>query len=1770
MSLQQLYRNLANSTEDRTLTLNKNSGVPAEILYVLDDLPEPQLVIHQAELVLDEKSAPPVLCVSGSIDGSWPMPGISESGLKPTAVSLIITEAADTALKVDAQLDGAITVGGSRWPVRGSLSEQDTWVLRVTDEKQHVGLTQLVAWAGGSSASAWLTLQRIGLPVADPTAIEDFTLELGLGSEPQCYLSCELALAGRLTILQGLPAVNLRSAGISVMHCASSTKTPQSGLAFSLRADVRIGSGGYVVAFRNLGGIGDAVAEILPDTGQGLPALDDLAALVGAADMSPTFQQTIKNLGLDGFAITGVEISFDAESGVPALVSVSGAVQIAGTTVEVFIGIPGFRLSGQLTRGQIDVAGLIKHFWAEAPWLPSLKISGFAVSADIGAGSLTVYGEVADAWEIDLGAAKLTIGNMALQLAHTGAGQRATTAASVSGLAKVQGVEVAISAELSDAVAFSGVIPHINLAVLVREFLTGISLPTALPDAELFDVGLTAAPATGAFSISGRSSGTWEFPAGGGMNITDVTIGLSRKNAESEIDGFIQLTGQGPGQPAQGLAFGDFSLRFELAAGGQWQARGNLAAQLFDYDMNLAADFSVGDASRTMSFSWSATPAPVLLSIDDTASLSLSSFTISLAQAVRDDGQSSLGIAVAGSGRITIGRSLFASDFDLQLSSDDENNRLGFIFREPSPMRVSLNPLAGHQPVFELALSGIRVEVDSSSKTWSLTTNARGALHDIPELVRNYFPADLPDGRLRVSNKGIFFDCILATPLAPECRMFSAEVEGREFLPKISITKIGASLGEAPEIRGTLHVELPPQLNYFLGTDPNTGKPNFEFLNPDFDLALSLGKGLSLALANGTSPFRALNYKTDAKGDFLDWNFGEFGIFRVDIPTLTFEGDAWIGTSGVELPSPLKLPLMPVKYILGRLDFPSSLLGYLPESVPVEVFDFTDLAGSLEKFLGRNTVAQIKKDKLLAEPLADFETLSKQFKMIIDRLPADFEGYLQIPDIKELRLKFGASPGGGPIIGLHTDDGHPLKVMLPWFAGVPPGFLGVTLRSLDVGQTVGGAVLVKIDGVIDQFDLISLVVAGTGIIAQEQARGLKNEITLGETTLVLWPALPVPIPLTYDTLNWNYQAWTGFRLLADWHLQEQSNLFAVIGSLIPFFSNPDAKLHDPPNEKNFALDLTIGPNYIALPDYLGGAVLGLQKALPTMDLAYGIKCFLDAMKFGNAGYLIQAIPLRNPQTDGFIRIGSQKGGAAFGPLRFEAALGWCITTEDEFRNKIVPDKDAQKLLGELNADAVLDNLPAKSGPAYDKGFIVLLMARGGLAGILEYGTNFGMAVTGGGGFATRLMMDGRIAGRISLRLCGLVKVSQQGVTTVEGDCSLTFDKTELIGSTQTITVTDHSFELEAELRLLDAAVLAGDFYIGQDQVYLKGTFSWGYAKGQTPTGATDIFARFNGTGFEIGVGTAGLFGTHCAEVVLYLDVDKPTPLGARARLDDVSGLNAKLGLSIERYQGEIDRAAADAQNIMNQALADFQSNIGGFNDLRRKLPGYLKDLRTATIPGIITARVKSAYRGLTWWQKLAVKESDIRKAAQAFFQQHFAPRIKRLEDGLNNITGGDETARNAQTRALLQQMLQAVIDMGDIKYTYRKTVGKTFSKTITIPDPVKPFRNQLQDLQSAIGRLPASWSQAQAAGADYAVKDKIRQGLDEVVLNLDKQIPRIESVRLDLPIVFTAPSVEAYVMMQYAGKSRLLDPVRLDLGNPVKSIDSITEAFARLLASDGR
>jgi hypothetical protein len=126
----------------------------------------------------------------------------------------------------------------------------------------------------------------------------------------------------------------------------------------------------------------------------------------------------------------------------------------------------------------------------------------------------------------------------------------------------------------------------------------------------------------------------------------------------------------------------------------------------------------------------------------------------------------------------------------------------------------------------------------------------------------------------------------------------------------------------------------------------------------------------------------------------------------------------------------------------------------------------------------------------------------------------------------------------------------------------------------------------------------------------------------------------------------------------------------------------------------------------------------------------------------------------------------------------------------------------------------------------------------------------------------------------------------------------------------------------------------------------------------------------------------------------------------------------------------------------------------------------------------------------------------------------------------------------------------------------------TFRKPVTIPDPIKPYRQELQNLRSLLSDLPDRWGKNASAKAAYEAKNRIKQGIDGVVENINRQIPQIESVQLDLPIAFKTPIVDAYIRMQYADKSYSLKPVHLDLGNPAKSIDSIIKAFAYLLSGN--
>ena len=154
--------------------------------------------------------------------------------------------------------------------------------------------------------------------------------------------------------------------------------------------------------------------------------------------------------------------------------------------------------------------------------------------------------------------------------------------------------------------------------------------------------------------------------------------------------------------------------------------------------------------------------------------------------------------------------------------------------------------------------------------------------------------------------------------------------------------------------------------------------------------------------------------------------------------------------------------------------------------------------------------------------------------------------------------------------------------------------------------------------------------------------------------------LPIPIPLFYEKLAWDLKNVIGLEIATHWSYPKPTpsifGFIALFGQLIDFFTKPDYLLHQQVPPEGMALEFKVGRNAISLPSYLGGIELGVREPLPTLNVYESTARLLDALKTGDAGLLIQAIPLR--YQDQWIRIGRRE--LRFGPLFLEAA--WCITT----------------------------------------------------------------------------------------------------------------------------------------------------------------------------------------------------------------------------------------------------------------------------------------------------------------------------------------------------------------------------------------------------------------------------------------------------------------------------------------------------------------------------
>jgi|GEM_PF-5290445 len=1307
-------------------------------------------------------------------------------------------------------------------------------------------------------------------------------------------------------------------------------------------------------------------------------------------------QQLVLDQAVLMLSFSSLEKNYSFHSGFSATLDLGGEIVLVAASLDTSTGcaelslcsdeavLPGIGALGRLAA----LPGLSDTVPAAFQELGGLHIAAFELQVDTRAGRVSgLHTELAFPGVVPI-APKTQLEN--LRLTFDLAPQTANPVSGlISGLLECSGHYIGLLGELEDGnVVFSGTLASLPLSALAGR-LTG-GLPDSFPEIDLSNLAIrldlqghlhfeasveidfhTLAGALkvpvphgmdaihlsllildihsdGAWNLALETGQRFSFPLTGekqaGLDLHDLRLSFGRDGSgKFSVDGGFVLSGR--------ASISDLSL--ELPGDGlatrfsenEWQGQGIARVTVFGrtYEgWSAAFDKQTFRVSRHQ---------PLMVFREPFASAIIDRFAIALVRKGTQQNSSQWGFDVQGDGTLTIpGLTESASG---HLAIDTATQRLTLSARQPPIPRI---PLA---PPLALDLSMDELSLSSNDDVWSFGGHASLDFKHVPESLKRYLPP--ASGNLQFGEQGVSLVCQLNEPIDfGPLWMKIGDKEVPLGNPRINLQTLEMDFGKEPAAAVQMQVDIPRELNCLLGWNDRF-QPTTIFLNPSMDLRLAVERNhIGLALVNDTSPFKALKSREGQ----CKWVLDGFGTFLFDVPTFAFQADSWKCSLGMAH-GPLSIPLRPVKFLMDHLGIPGRQ--WVPDSVPIrQDLDLKQLGSILPQLLGTDIWNSLPKEvaDLVKQMLDSIATVSGEVE---SKYPEDFVDYLAVHIPDTIHLDIDTS---GPSFSLWTDDDKPLKFLLPWFASLPPGLAGFTLKKVQFGQFAGTLVLLTVDGHADYFDVVTLAVSA---LPNVEARKFRNRLQADSLLAVVPSVFPFPIPLFYDDLSWELNSWTGLGLTTDWNMPAECNLLQTGSAIFQFFTDKNYLLSQDARQA-FDIQFEIGPNAISLPDCLGGGVVGRPYGVkPVLPLGDSFKRLLDSLKTGNLTYLITAIPLHDEDQTHWYRLGMKKDQVNFGPLSFSAGLGWCAVTQEELNRDVLPNPKARAVLGVLDAEDVLHSLPTKAcEPAYQKGFVVMLMGEAGVQPLLEARGYFGMALSAErqydpaneGGFESGFLLQGTLAESLILRVRGDIHVARDHTTTVHGDCALLMSETELIANSTTVTVGKDLFDMPVTLRLAgDACQLVGGFHIDAREIFVKGDLTWayGHGAGQSISG-TDIKATIYHSGIAIGLQAVQWFDVS-ADITLFVDVAEET-IGARANID-VHQISGYVSGKFQMLAADLGATTRSLQKNYQNLLSEYQGNLSFAQALARFLRGLVKDL-----PGMVKKEVTKAapwgFRGKVW------------------------------------------------------------------------------------------------------------------------------------------------------------------------------------------------------------
>lgn len=998
-------------------------------------------------------------------------------------------------------------------------------------------------------------------------------------------------------------------------------------------------------------------------------------------------------------------------------------------------------------------------------------------------------------WELLPGS--LSIHNIRLYLSVSHPTERAlrAVAGGIRGQLSLAGLDVTLTGEARDAFVLRAQIPRLDLSALLDD----VPLPDLLPDVSLSDIEVSYTPASGELSVHGTGSVDWELGTADSQWRTEVSVALLRRvaattgqePARSQVECRITMRGAGPVALGDHLTLHSLHLDFHLLQGQTWSVTGGVSAELFDRAFELEAHYSQTAAERTLMLSTNIAASTPLVTLEDLGAFTLSRLAIHITSS-RPTGQPgpvsapataqakpSTAWNVTAEGAMSIANVFdFAGTLTLQREA---NGTAGLLFRPttaditiPLPAASEEARQAGLRLSFgSIAMVRSRAALDTapSSSNWRFEASTSLSFVGMPALVERLLPPTLratftaADGVARLAVERLVETLTLTLP---DIDIHDTHIPLGTVA--VDLSQLSVQLGDAVAVSVQLGLGLPSELNNLFGVHPD-GTPSlalFRTYNPD-DRNHSLVR-LQLDIDTQgirftplSSPLQAMRLVQEGSRSFWYADFGEFGEIKLQVPVLRYDAhtSAFAASGSFEVVRPLQLPFTPIKALLRAADL-SAAAELLPDALPLAELNIVDAQGN---FRTAELVAMVEAltDGRLPDEIGPILNVIGDN---LERLPESFRQYLHITIPESFAFAMAVAPDGSVRIDAGVQEGDaPLRFLQPRFDVTPLAplprlvFDGIELRSLAFGPILGGNLfLLQVDARVDQFDIATLV--ASLFLPENEAfplptsQALQRRVILDKLFMVIvyQTGIPIPVPLFYDQLGIEYLGIEGVGLQAHSAFPMPkvglSTLTELFSNLKQFFSDREFLLDPqaPPGGTNlvFALD----NNYLQLPEYLGGAVLGQKNDAVVIDVYASVAQMLNALKTLTLNRLIQIVPLEK-------RVGRAR--ASFGFLGLEA--NWLLTTPQEFRQGA-----AQRLaLTPLQQEEFLQILPTlprstRNTDSDEQGLIAFLRGQVESPNVAGLEAVFGLVASGPDGFSTGFRLTGTIANVLDLEVAGRVAI----------------------------------------------------------------------------------------------------------------------------------------------------------------------------------------------------------------------------------------------------------------------------------------------------------------------------------------------------------------------------------------------------------------------------